>query len=267
MGNTINRIAINLSNNFARFFIRNYLISFPKSGRTWVRMILCKYYSNYFQLPMGINLVDFNLFNCLIKKIPAIQFTHFGSHAADMDGGFSDVSKLKNKKVVFLVRDPRDIAVSYYFQRNRRDLNYQGSIASFIKDRNFGIEHIVNFMNYILLNKNIFGDFLLVRYEDLMEDAHSEMLKILHFFDANPNINANDVKDAVHYAEFENMKRMERGDAFTSNRLRPGNKNDPDSYKVRRGKIGGYRDYLSPDEINYMNEQMKRLDDVLNYKI
>ena len=32
-------------------------------------------------------------------------------------------------------------------------------------------------------------------------------------------------------------------------RMRPGERDNPDSYKVRRAKVGGYRDYFSDDQI------------------
>jgi hypothetical protein len=31
--------------------------------------------------------------------------------------------------------------------------------------------------------------------------------------------------------------------------MQPGDTRDPDSYKVRRGKIGGYQDYFTPEQV------------------
>jgi alcohol sulfotransferase len=43
------------------------------------------------------------------------------------------------------------------------------------------------------------------------------------------------------------MKRLESGDTsrLRGGRFAPRDKDNPDSFKVRRGKVGGYRDYFS----------------------
>ena len=41
------------------------------------------------------------------------------------------------------------------------------------------------------------------------------------------------------------MQKLEAAGAFDSNILHPGDVRDPESFKVRRGKVGGYREYLS----------------------
>ena len=46
------------------------------------------------------------------------------------------------------------------------------------------------------------------------------------------------------------MKKREatrEGMRASGQRVRPGDEGNPDSFKVRRGKIGGYRDYFTPD--------------------
>ena len=35
-------------------------------------------------------------------------------------------------------------------------------------------------------------------------------------------------------------------------RMTPGNKNEPNSFKVRRAKVGGYRDYFSEEQLAEM---------------
>ena len=41
-------------------------------------------------------------------------------------------------------------------------------------------------------------------------------------------------------------------------RLTPRDKGDPETYKVRRGKIGGYVDYLSPDDVAFCHAMLER---------
>jgi hypothetical protein len=61
---------------------------------------------------------------------------------------------------------------------------------------------------------------------------------------------------------------MEITNTSPKSKLKPGDKNDPESYKTRRGKVGGYIDYLSSEEIEYLNQKMKTsLSDIYNYKV
>lgn len=61
------------------------------------------------------------------------------------------------------------------------------------------------------------------------------------------------IRDAVDFAAFDNLKKMEEKRSFplwrTGLRLTPGQKGNPDSYKVRRAKVGGYRDYFTDREV------------------
>jgi len=59
------------------------------------------------------------------------------------------------------------------------------------------------------------------------------------------------IAEAVDYASYENMKKKEADQSFQSSggRLRPGDADNPDSYKVRRAKVGGYRDYFDDAQL------------------
>ena len=47
--------------------------------------------------------------------------------------------------------------------------------------------------------------------------------------------------------------------------LRPKDAADPDSYKVRRGKVGGFADYLAASDIEYLNRIVATLDPRYGY--
>jgi hypothetical protein len=60
----------------------------------------------------------------------------------------------------------------------------------------------------------------------------------------------------VNYAAFDNMKKREAQAATDSDRLRAGDTANADSFKARRGKVGGYRDYFSAAEIAVIDEHI-----------
>ena len=52
---------------------------------------------------------------------------------------------------------------------------------------------------------------------------------------------------------------MEKGKYFKSKKLRPGDKDDPESYKVRKGTEGGYRNYLDPKDCQYLEKMIAEM--------
>ena len=60
-----------------------------------------------------------------------------------------------------------------------------------------------------------------------------------------------EIQDAVDYAAYEKMKKLEEKNAFKASgaRLVPGKKGDQNTYKVRRAKVGGYRDYFDDGQL------------------
>ena len=72
------------------------------------------------------------------------------------------------------------------------------------------------------------------------------------------SVDAETIDRAVEYARFDNMRKLELGRKFDNSRMLPGKSGDEDSLKVRRGKVGGYRDYLDAGDLAYCDEAMVR---------
>ena len=60
-----------------------------------------------------------------------------------------------------------------------------------------------------------------------------------------------EIRAAVEFASMDRMKERERQPLswLKGIRLAPGDRSNPDTYKARRGKVGGYRDYFSEDQL------------------
>jgi hypothetical protein len=52
------------------------------------------------------------------------------------------------------------------------------------------------------------------------------------------------------------MRKIESCEEVKSFKLKPGDVADPNSYKVRRGKVGGYREDLTPAQIAALESKM-----------
>jgi len=243
------------------------MVTCPKSGRTWLRIMLSRLIQQRFGLPETA-IVGTSVFNRANPSLPGIFFTH-DAYIDDYTGNRSSKIDFKGKRVVLLVRDPRDIAVSEYFQwKFRTDKQKRALHCSFFESRDLSVFDFtmhpkgsvhknIEWMNN--WNKAIphLDNVLVVRYEDLRAEPEDWIERIAHFtgFDASRG----EIEDAVEYASLENMKTMEYGGSFGSGsrRFSSGEQASRDAYKVRRGKVGGYRDYFT-------DEQLLEIDDLVN---
>lgn len=213
--------------------MNRHFVSYPKSGRTWIRFILAQ---------LGIE--------------EQILFHHAGfefNDAAKPPLNFSLKDHLeqysKIEKLVYLTRDPRDIIVSLYFQvtgRFKDYFHYDRSIAEFIRDDYFGAVNLQRFREmWNELSRSL--GFLQVSYEMCHRNMVSVMHMMLSYYEFD--IPARQIEMAVHNASFEKMKAVELSRKFPHPWLRPRN----ESLKVRRGKVGGFHDYLSEADEAFLN--------------
>jgi len=232
------------------------IVSFPQSGRTWLRTMLTRFYQTRYGIA-EMRLLGLKNLSRLDARIPKVFFTH-DHYIRDYTGHRDSKIDFDGKKLVLLVRDPRDVAVSSYhslrYRPNpaRRGMNLieaDGADAPAAFDyMRFRANWAIDFMNSWVGELERAGQRLLVRYEDLRATPAPELARVLTFLDAAPS--AAEVEDAVEFASFDNMRRLEESAAFGGDerRLVPGEAGNPESFKVRRGKVGGYRDHLSEEE-------------------
>jgi hypothetical protein len=113
-----------------------------------------------------------------------------------------------------------------------------------------GLQKIVDYLNRWAPTVSSFENSRVVRYEDIRSTPVAQLSEIIEFLDAP--FSKEEVQEAVEFAEFENLKELERRNFFKNSRLTPRDPSDPDSFKVRRGVVGGYRDYFKDEEIAEM---------------
>ena len=221
-----------------------YIVSHPKAGRTWVRVMLGRYLCERYGFDEK-EIVGTRALTAAAGLMPT-QFTH--DHSAIVDGldhrDLSlDKSGFREKHVVFLVRGPKDMLVSCLFQATKRVDRFQVDLHAFLRDERFGATKAAIFLVHWYAAQSIPRTFLTIRYEDLHLDPRLELQRVLEVIGATePDAGLLDA--AVHYAGFKNMQALERSDYFCTDILRAGSIEDKESYKVRRGHIGGYREYL-----------------------
>lgn len=212
--------------------MRRAVVSFPKSGRTWLRLILD-----------GLDV--------------AVEYTHAGAAhrlAAHSDSLNTEAAS-QYDRIVFLHRDPRDTVVSGYHQVTKRLTNvYTGSMSDFVRDRHHGIEKVVRFNRMWLDLVHADSNMLSVRYEEMHADAGAVIARVLSHFGESRS--SEQIHEAVEQNRFDVLQRREiSGDFSAEYRKILGSPSspDPNGLKVRRGRVGNYAVELEPADIDYCN--------------
>ncbi len=248
------------------------VLSRAKSGRTWLRTLLSRLHQRHYGLDEH-QLLEYDNFHRQDARIPIVAMTH-GHYLDRLADHPRHGEALRARPVVFLVRDPRDVAVSEYFQSTRRASAHKrelyaldgsgGSMFDFLMGAPVGLPAICDWMNRWHAELARWPHVHRVSYEALRAAPHAELERLCAFLDAP--FSAEEIAEAVEFADFESLKRKERDDFFKNSRLRPKDSEDPDSYKVRRGKVGGYRDYFDDGQVERIDRFVReRLDPAFGY--
>lgn len=243
------------------------IVSIPKSGRTWLRAYICAYFCKRFGLEFTLQPERYSQ-----PGIPRLIFSHDLFEHRTKGDGWDRVrgkylvprTELGRAKIILLARDPRDCFVSLYLQITRRDPNApvelrRKTVSEMLRDEKYGVRAIVRTMNDWIDEFSGRDNFTLVRYEALRA-APAEHFRDLLAVLGEPAPDMTIFQAALEFSQFENMQKLEAAGAFDSKILRPGDVQDPESFKVRRGKVGGYREYLSADDQKYAAEALSELD-------
>lgn len=179
-----------------------------------------------------------------------------------------DIPRVNEERVVFLYRDPRATIVSYFYETTiRQKPNLPLSIkfwlrgrsapqemAEFVRSRRFGIEKVIVFN--LLCAEHLKA--LPVAYEEMREDAVESLSGILSHI--GQPVSEDRIRDVVENNTFAKMRSREANDEYKRRGLQPRDPLNPNSFKVRRGKVDGWKDELDPQTQDFANEMLDRFD-------
>lgn len=218
------------------------VVSFPKSGRTWLRVMLDK---------MGL----------------PMHYTHAGSeytrslHFRELR---VDGVGLKGAAMLFLHRDPRDTVVSGYFQKTLRiGSGCELPMSEFIRDPHLGLEKVILFNLAWLEHAARTPGFHTIGYEELRADPVGGLSLVAACLRPGAPVDRGAIERIVEESSFQRMREQEKSGQLAKQYgsiLTPAAAENPDSFKVRRGKIGGYVDYFTPEDIRWCDEVLARHD-------
>lgn len=222
-----------------------WLASYPKSGNTWVRVFLNTLFytkdndsdlNNLFigQFPnrkhfenIVDNVDDLNEFskNCINAqlKINLSQETIFlkTHHALWENGEFKFTDIQTTLGVIYIVRDPRSVITSLKNHFNFK--NYNDSLNFLIDEKKIiGIKsskkqedlpHIISsWKNHFNSWKKMKKNYLLVKYESLINNPEKEFMKITSYLEKvlEKKFDKLKILDAIKKSSFDNLKKKEQ---------------------------------------------------------
>lgn len=223
--------------NLAVFPDDTFLVSFPKSGNTWARFLIAN-------LVRPNEKIDFSNVNRVIPGPEVTRNRDLMRMPRPRIIKSHQYFDPRYRQVIYIVRDPRDVVVSqYHFQRKRKLIADEFPLAEFVGRFIAGqtcfygswAEHVASW----LATRHGQPGFLLVRYENMVENTPRELAKVASFLGVNATPEV--IKQAVERSSAGQMRQLEKSQAqlFTSTK-----DTRQDIPFVRAAKAGGWRSSL-----------------------
>ena len=257
-----------------------WLASYPKSGNTWIRVFL-----NTLLFAKDKTKVDIN-FNSIDQFPLRKHFKDLTSDCDDINEfaknciGAQDVVNLDNKLkiykthnaywkqketdyaftnkentlgTIYIVRDPRNVITSILNYFNKKDYN---DALQFITDEKkilggseneFGVPTIISsWSNHYRSWKKFDKNYLLIKYESLLENPQDEFFKITNYLKSNTNFEFDDknIFQAIENTKFNKLTSQENAKGYKGN--------SPTNLKLKKkffnlGPKNKWENLLNPD--------------------
>ncbi len=242
------------------------IIGHPKSGNTWLKVMISRLYQLRYDLPES-KLINTDEFARKIPDIPRLAATNgcysYESEVGKLLAEGAPDNPLRHKPVLFLARNPIDIAVSWYHQFTKRQSRAKQELINhsidhpidrrtvqmweFVRHSDIGLPFLIDYQNTWARNVSAIESGLVVKYEELRAEPVATLLRIVRHMGAD--FSEEEVRQAVEWGSFDNLQKLETSGTFSQGGMKLVNAGDPSTYKVRRGKVGGYRDDFEPEQV------------------
>jgi hypothetical protein len=247
-------------NHYTVFPDDTFLVSYPKSGNTWVRFLLAN-------LIHPNETVGFSNINRLLPAPGVLSKRFLRTLPRPRILKSHEPFDVRFRKVIYLVRDPRDVAVSeYHFDLKKRYIEPDVTLEQFVKrfiageTSSYGSwwEHAASWIGARQGNPA----FLLVRYEDLLSDSVGETAKIAEFLGIQASQER--IQSAVERSSADRMRKLEKQEADQWTGTKNTRKEIP---FVRAAKSGGWKETLPAHSVKEIETAWSPLLNFLGYPL
>jgi len=237
-----------------------FILSFPKSGNTWTRFLIANLV--YPETP-----ADFSNINRLTPDPEALSKRELARMLRPRIIKSHQYFDPRYKHVIYVVRDPRDVALSqFHFHRKR------GIIEDGYPPEKFVTRFVAgetspygswgeNVAGWLATRQNRPG-FLLLRYEDMLENAARELTKVASFLQIPADKER--ITNAVRRSTADEMRKLEKSQAHLWSSTKETRQDVP---FVRSAESGGWRTELPKSAVAELEAAWGHLMTYLGYEL
>jgi hypothetical protein len=238
-----------------------FLTSYPRSGNTWSRFLI----GNLIHQDEPVSFLNVE------RLVPDMYKTADWSMrrlARPRLMKSHECFDPRYRKVIYIVRDPRDVAVSnYHWEMKLRSVREGYPIEEFVPrwmEPQFWLrigswaDHVQSWMGPCQGRKT----FLLLRYEDLKQDPQRELTRVAHFLGIAAT--SERLNRAVELSSAEHMRRLEstQGAKWVATK-----RTRQDKPFVRNATSGNWRSVLPAKTVTYLETHWGHLMQELGYEL
>jgi hypothetical protein len=210
-----------------------FLAGYPKSGNTWMQNLVVA-------LLYGIDLEKVP-YTFIHELVPGPRRRYYRRYSTPALFKTHDLPKPQHRRVIYIVRDGRDVMVSYQHFYNTIHRTSKTALELLQDKRLYPSQwhrHVRRWLN------NPHGaDLLIVKYEDLKRDTVGELRRLCAFMGLERDEAA--LQHAAAQGAFDAMRQREQVFGMENPRW------PKDASFVRSGQIGGHTKDLPPDALEY----------------
>jgi len=220
-----------------------FLTSYPRSGNTWTRFLV----GNLVHTEEAVTFLN-------VERLVPDMYKHGDYYLRHLPRPrilkSHEVFDPRYKKVIYIVRDPRDVAVSnFHWEMKQRSFSDQLPIQDFLPnwiegkvwDRlgNWG-DHVTSWMS----TRGGKDGFVILRYEDMIADPGRELVKVANLLGIEPTKER--LSRAAELSSADRMRQLEetQGKKWVQTRY-----TRQDKPFVRKASSGGWKAVLPPQSV------------------
>ncbi|HWY20194.1 MAG TPA: sulfotransferase domain-containing protein [Candidatus Acidoferrum sp.] len=240
-----------------------FLVSYPRSGSTWTRFLIGNLLSSE---PITFANIESRLpsiYLCTDRALRRVAHPRLLTSHEAFDPSY--------KTIIYVVRDPRDVAVSFYhYSVKNRHIPDGFSMDKFVSLYVTVDVHPMynrwgswadNVMSWVAMRQDRSG-FLLLRYEDMVEAPERELAKVASLLKLD--VAPERLSRAVELSSADRMRRLEKEQHQLWTQTSQTRSDKP---FVRAAASGGWQSSLSPAAVAEIEDAWGAAMETLGYKL
>ena len=238
-----------------------FLTSYPRSGNTWTRFLV----GNLVYQQEAVTFLN-------VERLVPDMYKHSDRTLRNLPRPrilkSHECFDPRYKRIIYIVRDPRDVAVSnYHWEMKQRSMGDTYPIEKFVprwvdavywgRLGSWG-DHVTSWLS----TRGERPGFLLLRYEDMIADAKPQLTKVAGLFGFEPVTER--LARAEELSSADRMRKMEKEQGSKWVQTRGTRQDKP---FVRKAASGGWRTNLPAESVSLIEKEWGHIMKTLGYAL